>query len=402
MKALVVDDDRVGRTILRRMLADAGVDTIEATDGLLALAALERDDPDFMILDLNMPVMGGAETLAAIRHSPVHSDLPVMCITGGPERETLARIMALGVQDVVAKPMRTAEFVRRLRRLIERATRRRLLQGRRAVRAHPLLIVNPIRTSWPSCAACFHHRFEVLESTSSAHGAILYRDALRKPSIVCVAEHLALIGEDMLVELVRRIAEEQGTSMFQEFFLLASQGRGPGATEPPFSGTLRRLDTEPFLADFCSQVLHEDPLAMLMRAVLVVTARDAFLAGVRDALGSASARPWCFRTPSGDCSRRRRSRCASISRCGRRRAGSSSASPPAARISMPCCTTSAGAARRSSRVGWRPWRRSCTTSATRCAPAFAATRSSWSPARSPWSATTLRSPRSWSPICDAG
>ena len=71
MKALVVDPDRSARATVKRLLSHVNVDVLEADNGLIALSALEQADPDFVVLEIDMPILGGADCLSAIRQSPV-------------------------------------------------------------------------------------------------------------------------------------------------------------------------------------------------------------------------------------------------------------------------------------------------------------------------------------------
>ena len=61
MRILVVDDDRVLADVITFMLHKEGYEVIQAFDGAAALERWEKDDPDLLILDVNMPKMGGFE-----------------------------------------------------------------------------------------------------------------------------------------------------------------------------------------------------------------------------------------------------------------------------------------------------------------------------------------------------
>ena len=99
---------------------------------MLALELLQREDPDFIVLDLYMPQLSGPDALAAIRRSPTHADIPVMCVSASPMRAVVAQVMALGVQDLVAKPMQQQDVLRRLDKMIRHAERWRKGRGPRA------------------------------------------------------------------------------------------------------------------------------------------------------------------------------------------------------------------------------------------------------------------------------
>jgi len=75
---LIVDDELGIVEVLEFILGDAGFTVISALNGEEALARLKQDTPDVVILDLMMPIMGGAEVLKAMRRDPKYSAIPVI------------------------------------------------------------------------------------------------------------------------------------------------------------------------------------------------------------------------------------------------------------------------------------------------------------------------------------
>ena len=113
MRALVVDDARAVRMMIRRILTSAGFDEVyEAGDGLEALAALEEMDglPDVALVDWNMPNMDGLELIRAVRKDPVTRDLPLVMVTTESEMSQMVRALAAGASEYVMKPF-TPEIV---------------------------------------------------------------------------------------------------------------------------------------------------------------------------------------------------------------------------------------------------------------------------------------------------
>jgi len=82
-KALVVDDSRTIRLILRRILREAGFEVFEAGNGKEALDALQAQDGDICLalVDWNMPEMNGMELLTEIRRHPEMSSMKVIMVT---------------------------------------------------------------------------------------------------------------------------------------------------------------------------------------------------------------------------------------------------------------------------------------------------------------------------------
>jgi PAS domain S-box-containing protein len=81
-RVLVVDDDRDTRKLLKGYLKDAGLDVIQARNGMEALRRVEEDAPDAVLVDLSMPVMDGMTFLERLRRSRYQAGLPVIVLTG--------------------------------------------------------------------------------------------------------------------------------------------------------------------------------------------------------------------------------------------------------------------------------------------------------------------------------
>jgi CheY-like chemotaxis protein len=75
-RILIVDDDDNQRLLYRELFEDEGYTVVEASDGRAALACIERDPPDVVVLDINMPGMDGLQTLTRIHD--INRRLPVI------------------------------------------------------------------------------------------------------------------------------------------------------------------------------------------------------------------------------------------------------------------------------------------------------------------------------------
>jgi putative two-component system response regulator len=110
---LAVDDDSMNLEMLEIMLEDLGCTILRAEHGQAALESL-RTHPtvDVVLLDLEMPVMNGYETLTAIKSSTAWRDIPVIVVTAGGSEVT--RTLALGANDFIPKPYNPEELRLRL------------------------------------------------------------------------------------------------------------------------------------------------------------------------------------------------------------------------------------------------------------------------------------------------
>jgi len=108
-KVLVVDDDEVVRRCHLRSLCGIDCITQGALNGADALAAMERDPFDVVLLDLRMPGMDGMAVLQAIKEKWPESE--VIVITGYPSIESAKEAVRLGAHDYIAKPVGPDEVI---------------------------------------------------------------------------------------------------------------------------------------------------------------------------------------------------------------------------------------------------------------------------------------------------
>jgi type II secretory ATPase GspE/PulE/Tfp pilus assembly ATPase PilB-like protein/CheY-like chemotaxis protein len=119
---LVVDDDPVIRRLGAAILEKIPLKVSEADDGAVAMAMVESGgDFSLMILDLDMPTMGGRDVLMRLRSNPATAAMPVIVLTGSDSREDEAAIMDAGADDYIKKPIDPARFMARVRALLRRA-----------------------------------------------------------------------------------------------------------------------------------------------------------------------------------------------------------------------------------------------------------------------------------------
>jgi two-component system chemotaxis response regulator CheY len=105
MQALVVDDSRVMRTILTRLLVGMDFTVVQASDGAEALQILEDGArPDVALVDWNMPVMDGLTFIKRCRANPDYRDVILMMVTTESEQSQIVRALAAGAHEYVIKP----------------------------------------------------------------------------------------------------------------------------------------------------------------------------------------------------------------------------------------------------------------------------------------------------------
>ena len=117
-RVLVVDDEADIRELVRELLGRAGYDVVEAPNGSEALKLFYSQQPDFVILDVQMPVLDGWETLTRIRDV---SDVPVLMLTARAEELDKVRGLRAGADDYLTKPFGRQELLARVSANLRRA-----------------------------------------------------------------------------------------------------------------------------------------------------------------------------------------------------------------------------------------------------------------------------------------
>ena len=104
-RAIIVDDSRATRTILRRTLTEEGFEVIEAGDGQQALDQLTQAGAlDLALVDWNMPVMTGYELICEVRAKPQFDAMSIMMVTTETEASQVQRALDAGANEYVMKP----------------------------------------------------------------------------------------------------------------------------------------------------------------------------------------------------------------------------------------------------------------------------------------------------------
>jgi len=119
MRVLVVDDDPAVRDSLRRSLTFEGYSVATAGDGEQALASVAAERPDVVVLDLQMPVLGGLETCRRLREQG--NDVPVLMLTARDATRDRVTGLDAGADDYLPKPFALEELLARLRAMLRRA-----------------------------------------------------------------------------------------------------------------------------------------------------------------------------------------------------------------------------------------------------------------------------------------
>lgn len=104
-RILIVEDDRINRTLFRDVLQSQGYDTIEATNGIDGVKAAENEAPKLILMDIQLPDMDGMKAVARLKSNPATKNIPVVALTGYALKGDRERLLALGFDDYLSKPV---------------------------------------------------------------------------------------------------------------------------------------------------------------------------------------------------------------------------------------------------------------------------------------------------------
>lgn len=102
---LAVDDNEINLRLVQHVLEERGFSVECVTDGMAALAAIERRRPDVVILDIVMPGLSGAEVLERIKSSPDLSAIPVIMLTARVSDQDVLESYRSGADYYITKPL---------------------------------------------------------------------------------------------------------------------------------------------------------------------------------------------------------------------------------------------------------------------------------------------------------
>lgn len=105
VRVLLVEDNEINRELVLELLQRAGIDSVVANDGEEALAVLEKEHVDAVLMDIQMPNLDGYATTQALRRQQRLVNLPVIAMTANAKPEDRRRCLAVGMNDYIAKPI---------------------------------------------------------------------------------------------------------------------------------------------------------------------------------------------------------------------------------------------------------------------------------------------------------
>jgi DNA-binding response OmpR family regulator len=122
-RILVVDDDPGLLVLITKMLERVGPKPMIAETGTGAMAILEREDIDLLILDLMLPDIDGFDVLQKIRADGRYAEMPILILSARVDPEAIKRGLDLGADAYLTKPYLPNSLVQQVRTLVEHGRR---------------------------------------------------------------------------------------------------------------------------------------------------------------------------------------------------------------------------------------------------------------------------------------
>ena len=117
-RILIVDDEPNNRLLLQVMLANDGYEIVTASAGTEALALVEQQPPDLIVLDVMMPGMDGYQVAARIKTNPATRHIPVIMLTALSDKNSMMHGLNAGAEEFLTKPVVRAELSVRVKNLL--------------------------------------------------------------------------------------------------------------------------------------------------------------------------------------------------------------------------------------------------------------------------------------------
>ncbi len=116
---MVVEDYEDTRTLLKYGLEQMGYSVLEASNGQEAVNIAEREHPDLILMDLDLPILDGIAATQRIRQQPDLEHVPIVAVTAYPMSYTHVKAFAKGCNEYMPKPIDMAELERMVTRYFE-------------------------------------------------------------------------------------------------------------------------------------------------------------------------------------------------------------------------------------------------------------------------------------------
>lgn len=120
-RALIIEDNPDNMVLITRFLEKSGYQTLKATTGLEGVEIALKERPDFILLDIQLPDIEGTEVLMKIKDSEVCRNIPIIAVTSYAMSGDKQRLLSVGCNGYIEKPIDPENFISYIRKLIGEA-----------------------------------------------------------------------------------------------------------------------------------------------------------------------------------------------------------------------------------------------------------------------------------------
>jgi adenylate cyclase len=263
-RILIVDDNEANRDILEARLKVHGYELLQAADGEEALAAVQRDHPDLILLDVMMPKLDGVEVCRRIKGDATLPFTPIILVTSKSDTRDVIAGLDAGADEYLTKPVDQAALVARVKSVL----RVKVLHDQVQAQAADL--------------AAWNRTLE--QRVAEQLGEIERVGRLKRFLSPQVAELVVSSGHDRMLESHRRdvtvvFCDLRGFTAFSEIAepeevmsILREYHAGLGALINNFEGTIERFDGDGVMVLFNDPLPCPDPSVRAVR--MAVEMRD--------------------------------------------------------------------------------------------------------------------------------
>jgi PAS domain S-box-containing protein len=118
VKALVVDDVKENRDVLKKLLEDVDIKVIEAENGKIGIKKFKEEKPDIIFMDIRMPVMDGLEAIRKLKQNYSDKELNIVVVSASVLKHEQERYEALGCQEILLKPFRAEQVFASVQKML--------------------------------------------------------------------------------------------------------------------------------------------------------------------------------------------------------------------------------------------------------------------------------------------
>lgn len=111
-KILIVEDNELNMKLFTDILTNQGYDICQAFDGKEAIGVARAENPDLILMDIQLPIVSGIDILKWIREDPQHNKTPILAVTAFAMKGDKEKFMTVGFQSYITKPIVIVDFLK--------------------------------------------------------------------------------------------------------------------------------------------------------------------------------------------------------------------------------------------------------------------------------------------------